>query len=45
MDETEGTAKQDYFCRPAWHGSNVPGCKPCAVWNIGWIVSRSSWKA
>jgi len=27
-----------YFCRPAWHSSNVPCCKPYAVWNIRSIL-------
>ena len=27
-----------YFCRPAWHSSNVPGCKSYAVWNIRSIL-------
>ena len=27
-----------YFCRPAWHSSNVPGCKSYAVWNVRSIL-------
>jgi len=27
-----------YFCRPAWHSSNVPGCKSYAVSNIRGIL-------
>ena len=27
-----------YFWRPAWHSSNVPGCKSYAVWNTRSIL-------